>query len=441
MHNPSYLVSFGSLWIKMRSRIILEHRGAKMTVLRIVGDDAASDAPVALHSGLSDIDLLHSISVELIGEQDSIALYGKIVDAAIAITGSHFGTMQLLRQSDDGLEFGLELLSSRGLSPQEKAVWQWVSPTAHSSCTMALKSGARAIITDFETWPEISGTPDLLAFRRAGIRSAQTTPLRSRNGTLLGMISNHWREPHQPSERDLRLLDILARQAADLLDRTIAEEALKARERELELSVAALHEKEQLQDVLTAELGHRVKNLFAMVTAITSFTLRGSNDQERAQALQQRLLALSSAHDILLQSTWQAASLEDVATASVNNAGVSGRVRIQGPETYIGSKASLNLALLLHELTTNALKHGSLSLGSGVAHLSWRVENRDARDHLHLTWREAKGPEVFKPTGCGFGSRLISAGLVGSGGVVVAYNSTGLVCDINAPLDELQGAE
>jgi two-component sensor histidine kinase len=54
---------------------------------------------------------------------------------------------------------------------------------------------------------------------------------------------------------------------------------------------------------------------------------------------------------------------------------------------------------------------------------------------------EAKGPEVFKPTGSGFGSRLISAGLVGSGGVVVAYNSTGLVCDINAPLDELQGAE
>ncbi|WP_163467772.1 GAF domain-containing protein, partial [Klebsiella michiganensis] len=83
---------------------------------------------------------------------------------------------------------------------------------------MALTLGRRAIIPDFETWSDIAGTQDLLAFRRAGIRSAQTTPLFSRGGKLLGMISTHWNVPHQPSERDLRLLDILARQAADLLE-------------------------------------------------------------------------------------------------------------------------------------------------------------------------------------------------------------------------------
>lgn len=412
-----------------------------MTVLRIVSNEAATPLPGDWKDDKSDIELLHSISVALIGEQDSVALYGRIVDAAMAITGSQFGTMQLLRQSDDGCGQGLQLLSSRGLAPQDEAFWQWVPPSAHSSCTAALKSGQRAIIPDFETWPQIADTEDLQAFRRAGIRSAQTTPLRSRSGALLGMISNHWREPHQPSERDLRLLDILARQAADLLDRTIAEEALRARERELELSVAALREKEQLQDVLTGELGHRVKNLFAMVSAITSFTLRGSSDVQRAQVLQQRLMALSTAHDILLQSTWQAASLGDVATATVNSAGVSGRVRIQGLETLIGSKAALNLALLLHELTTNALKHGSLSVGGGVVDLSWRVEDSDGRDHVRLTWRETKGPEVVPPTTTGFGSRLVSAGLNGSGGVILAYKSTGLVCEISAPLDDLQGAE
>nr|WP_314257856.1 hypothetical protein [uncultured Devosia sp.] len=57
---------------------------------------------------------------------------------------------------------------------------------------------------------------------------------------------------------------------------------------------------------------------------------------------------------------------------------------------------------------------------------------------LRLTWRESKGPEVIKPVSTGFGSRLISAGLSGSGGVIVAYNPTGLVCEISAPLDELQ---
>jgi GAF domain-containing protein len=201
----------------------------------------------------SDIELLHAISVALIGEQDRVELYGKIVDAAIAITQSQFGTMQLLTPAGDRSGYGghLQLLCARGLTPEDEAVWQWVSPAAHSSCAKALGSGARAIIADYEQWDEIAGTPDLQAFRQAGIRSAQTTPLLSRTGNLLGMISTHWDAPHQPSERDLRLLDILARQAADLLERTIAEEALR--------------ESEHLQKMLTGELSHRVKNMLATV--------------------------------------------------------------------------------------------------------------------------------------------------------------------------------
>lgn len=108
--------------------------------------------------------------------------------------------------------------------------WQWGSPAAHSSFTQALKFGQRAVIPDFEAWDQIVGTEDLDAFRGPGIRSAQTTPLLSRSGELLGMISTHWSHPHLPSERDLRLLDILARQAADLLERTIAEAALRQAE-------------------------------------------------------------------------------------------------------------------------------------------------------------------------------------------------------------------
>ncbi|SFB39721.1 Two-component sensor histidine kinase, contains HisKA and HATPase domains [Rhizobium sp. NFR07] len=409
-----------------------------MTNLRIV----SSDRPIARPSDeASDIELLHAISVDLIGEQDRFALYGKIVDAAISITQSQFGTMQLLCKSEDGSGNGLQLLTSRGLTPADKSVWQWVAPTALSSCTQALKSGQRAIIADFESWAEIAGTPDLMAFRRAGIRSAQTTPLISRDGTLLGMISTHWSEPHQPSERDLRLLDILARQAADLLERTIAEEALRERERELEASVAALRETQELQKLLAGELGHRVKNLFAMVTAIASHTLRGSSDQVRVQTLQQRLMALSSAHDILLQSNWAAALLGDVAAAAANGAGVAGRIRIEGPDVEIGSKAALNVALLLHELTTNALKHGSLSVGGGSVDLTWRVEGKGIDEMLRMTWRETKGPVVVKPERSGFGSKLISAGLSGSGGVVIAYNSTGLMCEISAQVSELQGAE
>lgn len=412
-----------------------------MSTLRIVSNADTSPAGPQPDQELSDIDLVHAISMDLIGEQDRTALYGKIVDAAIAITGSQYGTMQLRRLPDDGGEPGLHLLVSRGLTEDDRAVWQWVSPAAHSSCTKALRTGRRAIIPDYEAWDEIQGTADLDAFRRAGIRAAQTTPLISRDGTLLGMISTHWRKPHTPSARDLRLLDILARQAADLLDRVIAEEALRAREQELQRTVATLRDAQQLQEVLTGELGHRVKNLFAMVNAITTHTLRGSSDRFRAQTLQQRLMALSSAHDILLQSSWKPSPLKDVAVAAVANAGIRDRVQIDGPEVALGSKAALSLALLLHELATNALKYGSLSLGAGLVDVSWRLEGAAGAEILHLTWSETKGPRVEPPTETGFGSRLISAGIAGTGDVTLAYKPTGLECQMRAPLQDLQGPE
>ncbi|WP_247893952.1 HWE histidine kinase domain-containing protein [Azospirillum endophyticum] len=410
-------------------------------MLRIVSTTPTLSAFQEAQDGSSDIDLLHAISVDLIAEQDRMALYGKIVDAAIAITRSQFGTMQLKRQPSDGGAPGLHLLVSRGLTAEDRAVWQWVDPAAHSSCTAALKSGRRVVIADYELWDEIRGTRDLEAFRRAGIRSAQTTPLVSRDGTLLGMISTHWDEPHEPSRRDLRLLDILARQAADLLDRMIAEEALRDREQELEKTVAALRKNEELQKVLNDELGHRVKNLFAVVAAITSYTLRGSSDQSRSRTLQDRLMALSSAHDILLQSSWKPALLKDVAVAAMANAGIRDRIGIDGPDVALGSKAALNLALILHELATNALKYGSLSLGAGFVDLSWRIGGEPASETLYLSWKETRGPIVRKPTGSGFGSRLIGAGIAGSGNVVLSYKTTGLECEMSAPLNELGGSE
>jgi PAS domain S-box-containing protein len=195
--------------------------------------------PVFGSSG-DDIDLIHSISVELIGERDRAELYGKIVDAAVSIMRSQFGTMQRLCPKGDPSGHGgeLELLFSRGLSSEDAKCWRWVRPAAHTSCTAALKSGQRSIIPDFEEWDEIAGTDDLLAFRRAGIRSAQTTPLVSRSGALLGMISTHWSKPHHPSARDLRLLDILARQAADVLERSITEEALREGDKKARLLAA-----------------------------------------------------------------------------------------------------------------------------------------------------------------------------------------------------------
>ncbi len=228
----------------------------------VVAFPASSRRPAkARDEGQADLDLLHAISVELIGENDLRALCGKVVDAAVRITGSDFGTMQRLCPPDHPTHPGhLELLYSHGITPEAEGRWAMVDPAAVTSCTAALRLGGRFVVPDFEAWDDIAGTEDLLAFRRSGIRAAQTTPLMSRGGKLLGMISTHWAEPHEPSDRDIRMLDILARQAADLLERTKAEESLRASEERLRQSEARLRD---LNQTLETRVRERTDELMA----------------------------------------------------------------------------------------------------------------------------------------------------------------------------------
>lgn len=358
------------------------------------GSVAGSDA------GADDLELLHAISLELIGEQDSSALYGKIVDAAVAIMGSQFGTMQILMSPDDPSGHGgeLGLLASRGLSEEAIGVWQWVSLAAHSSCTQALRLKQRAVIADFEQWDEIQGTPDLDAFRAEGIRSAQTTPLFSRAGVHLGMLSTHWDRPHEPSERDLRLLDILARQAADLLERTIAEEELRDREQALERAV-------ETQKMLTAELSHRVKNMLATVQAIASQTLRhGDNPDDFVPSFSGRIQSMSRVHSQLSANDWQGIDLAEVIREQVKHGPVDEkRVSISGPAVHLTADLVPTTAMMLHELGTNSLKYGALSQEGGHVDISWSVTG----DMLELRWNESGGPEVTVPVRQGFGTKLI----------------------------------
>jgi hypothetical protein len=161
----------------------------------------------------------------LIQEGNLESLYYSILGAAMSLMSSDMSSMQLF----DPERNQLHLLAWKGFHPQSAVFWEWVSFDSDSVCGLALSAGCRVVMQDIETCVSIASTPDLDEFRRSNIRAVQSTPVVSRSGQLLGMISTHWREPHQPAARDLRRLDVLARQAADLIERGKTEAALRER--------------------------------------------------------------------------------------------------------------------------------------------------------------------------------------------------------------------
>ncbi|MDP4005532.1 PAS domain S-box protein [Methylobacterium sp. NEAU K] len=193
------------------------------------------------------------------------------------------------------------------------------------------------------------------------------------------------------------------------------------------------------QDLLNRELSHRLKNTLALVQAIAAQTLRNAPDIDAArESLAARLIALGQAHDILLAGHAEAASVAAVVngTLALHQDG-PGRIGLDGPDLLIGPSAALSLALMLHELATNAAKYGALSTQTGRVAVTWGVAPGPAgQETFTLAWRESGGPPVTRPTRKGFGSRLIERGLAGAvgGRAVLNYARSGLVCTLTAPL-------
>jgi PAS domain S-box-containing protein len=204
-------------------------RQLAFSIQRLRAQQALQDKQRELAEELAATQRLQALSVEMAHEIDGNALYEKIADAAMAIMRSDFVSMQQLypHRGDHG---ELKLLTFRGFNAEAAKFWAWITARSASTCGLAMRSRARVIAADVETAPYLEGTQDLATMLDTGIRSVQSTPLMSRRGTMVGMISTHWRQPHEPAERELRLLDILARIAADLIERNSHDEELRIRE-------------------------------------------------------------------------------------------------------------------------------------------------------------------------------------------------------------------
>lgn len=207
------------VWCEVNTAAVYDSERRFKYFVRVLQDiTVRKRAEHALAKEVSDLKLMQEISTKLIEEENASQLYELIVDAAVSIMQSDFASMQLL-DSRRGEPGELLLLSFRGFTREAARFWRRVSADSGSTCAAALRTRKRVIASDVETCEFMVGTDDLVTYRNTGIRAVQTTPLLSRAGRLVGMISTHWRTVHAPTERDLRMFDVLARQAADLIER------------------------------------------------------------------------------------------------------------------------------------------------------------------------------------------------------------------------------
>lgn len=187
----------------------------------------------------------------MIEENNIEALCEQILDSAMFIMDSQFSSIQILDKKAEELC----LLGWRNFHPESAKYWQTVSIKTGTSCGAALQHGERIIVLDVEVADFLQNTESLRHYRLSGISSVQSTPLTSRSGQVLGMISTHWREQHEPNEYVLALFDVLARQMADVLERQYSLEALK--------------EADRRKDEFLAVLGHELRNpLFPVKNAL-----------------------------------------------------------------------------------------------------------------------------------------------------------------------------
>jgi PAS domain S-box-containing protein len=479
-------------------------------------------------------DILHEISTLLIQEGDLDALYDHILDAATGLMSSDMASIQLL--DPEGSQ--LRLLGWKGFHPQSAIFWDRVHFQSASTCGLAFSTGARVVVPDVETCDFMAGTSDLEEYRRSNIRAVQSTPLLSLSGKLMGMISTHWREPHQPTERALRRLDVLARQAADLIERGRVEATLresndqllwlasivessddsiitknldgiitswnKAAERvfgytaeeavgkpvtilipterhdeeptilarirrgeridhyetirrrkdgsliDISLTVSPVKNAqgkiigaskiarditdrkraEERIATLAREAEHRTKNILATVQATVNLSHSDTVDGLK-HAINGRIHALATVHSLFVESRWVGAELFSIVSqelAPYLREGAT-RVRIDGPRLLLLPDKAQAIALILHELATNAAKYGSLSVPTGQVEVTW---SHAADGRLTVHWIESGGPPTKKPTRKGFGTsvvgRMIRDQLKGE--MHLDWRSKGLACKI-----------
>jgi len=280
-----------------------------------------------------------------------------------------------------------------------------------SQAGFTLARGSPVIVENLQTETRFSGAPLL---HDNGIVSGVTTPIAGRDGRAYGVLGVHTSRHRHFTGFEVSFLVAVANVIAGAIQR-----------RQLD----------QRHEIMIRELRHRSGNLFSQLLALFSQTAKNSkNLAELVQKYEARVLALANAHRLITEGGWQSASLIEL--LNVLLAPYLDRITFAGPNVFLEADPTFGLSMAIHELTTNASKHGSLSTRSGRVEVTWQVRRGELGLTLDLNWLEREGPAPKRQRRPGFGSRLVTMVIERqlNGTVEMRYDPDGLGVQLSVPL-------
>lgn len=384
---------------------------------------------IALRDAVKSLETINATNANLAAELDLEKIVQATTDAGVALTGAAFGAFFYNRTDEQGESYTLYSLS--GASREAFAKFPMPRNTAVFGPTFRGEGVVRSddIIKDpryGKNQPYRGMPPGHLP-----VRSYLAVPVISRAGEVLGGLFFGHPEPGIFTEQHENLVAGMASQTAVAMDNA---SLFEAAQREIQRR----RRMEDHQALLLKELSHRVKNSLAVVQAIANQTLKNvESPQAFVSAFRGRLMALGKAHDLLSQNDWRGASLRELLVAGLAPFAQvgSGRIALLGEDVLLHSDAAPALAMVVHELATNAAKYGSLSVPSGSVCIEWTKPSARP-DALAIVWMEKNGPPLTGATRRGFGltfiERVVEYQLDGE--AILDFPVSGLRCAIEIPL-------
>jgi PAS domain S-box-containing protein len=383
-----------------------------------------SDGRLALtgYSRMEDEGLITSVSLPL-----SLVLQPLTIAAAISlplllliVTGAFFTLRQLEAQQKTLMRSNVRLETV--LQASSLGAWQWFPKTDRSNY--------------MGRWAEMLGyRPDELdatgATWRNLLHPAEEKRVLDDLQRVLRGEQDQFRQEHRLRHKDGHWVWVL--DSGRVVERDAAGEPEVVFG--IHLDISERHESEERMRAISMEVDHRSKNLLAVVQSLVSLTRMGSEETFKA-TLRGRILALSRAHELLSRSRWKGADLrliaEEELAAYVACHGVN--IVIDGPKAVLEPKAIQALAMTLHELATNAAKHGALSVPNGQLALGWTIPEHEPS--FNISWTETLPSKPVETTSSGgFGSRLIVMMVESQlgGKLETRLTDTGFECRITLP--------